>query len=205
MASIVINTNTEVDPSQCSNTETVNASPGARPTEPLNEVDSRRSSELRSVTLPEPAFREVRFDPGLDSVRNQSEEYGPNLEIWQQRRYRKWKYPFLMSVFYAIGLAFSVAHCAFYAALDNDIVGSPEQQQRNLSFGTAFAFLSQIAFSASVWQTYDQWIWRSIKKIALRMATINDIFRADTSVMSFLNIDMLKSFKVGYVVALLGW
>jgi hypothetical protein len=71
--------------------------------------------------------------------------------------------------------------------------------------GTAFAFLSQIALSASVWQTYTQWIWRSVKKNAMRMATLNDIFGADTSVLSFLNYDMIKKFKVGYAIAFFAW
>jgi hypothetical protein len=72
-------------------------------------------------------------------------------------------------------------------------------------FGTAAAFLAQITLGASVWQTYKQWIWRSVKKVPLRMATLNDIFGVETSVLSFLNLDMFKNFKVGYIMALFAW
>jgi hypothetical protein len=146
-------------------------------------------------------------------------------EMWTSRRYHKWKSPLLMFTFFVLGLGISIAHCAFYPALNATIVGSPRQQEKNLRqactthtpsynglicysgqdrLGTAFAFLSQIALSASCWQTYTQWIWRSVKK-PLRVATLNDIFGADTSVLSFLNLDMLQNFKVGYAIALFAW
>jgi hypothetical protein len=70
--------------------------------------------------------------------------------------------------------------------------------------GTAAAFLAQITLGASVWQTYKQWIWRSVKKVPLRMATLNDIFGVQNSVLSFLNIDMFKNFKTEYIMALFG-
>ena len=110
-----------------------------------------------------------------------------------------------MGTFYLVGLIFSIAHCAFYASLSGSIVGSPRQQENNNRLGNAFAFLSQIAFGASVWQIYNQWIWRSVKKVALNMATLNDVFGADTSITWIFNLNMLKNFKVGYVIALLGW
>jgi ABC-type phosphate/phosphonate transport system permease subunit len=75
----------------------------------------------------------------------------------------------------------------------------------NARLGTAAAFLAQITLGASVWQTYKQWIWRSVKKAPLTMATLNDIFGVQTSVLSFLNVDMFKNFRTGYVIALFGW
>lgn len=39
----------------------------------------------------------------------------------------------------------------------------------------------------------------------MSIPTLNDIFGADTSVLSFLNLDMLQKFKVGYFMALLAW
>jgi hypothetical protein len=48
------------------------------------------------------------------------------------RQYHKWKSPLLMLVFYLCGLGMSIGHCAFYASLDNSIVGSPYQQGTNL-------------------------------------------------------------------------
>ena len=72
-------------------------------------------------------------------------------------------------------------------------------------FGTAAAFLSQISLSASIWQCYTQWLWRSVGKTSMSIPTLNDVFRADTSVLSFLNFDMLRKFKVGYFMALFAW
>jgi len=70
--------------------------------------------------------------------------------------------------------------------------------------GTAMAFLAQITFTASVWQTYDQKIWRHMDK-PLKMATLNDIFGAQSSMMSYLNVDFLKTFPLGYFMGLFAW
>jgi hypothetical protein len=70
--------------------------------------------------------------------------------------------------------------------------------------GTAMAFLAQITFTASVWQTYDQQIWRHLSK-PLRMATLNDFFGAQASMMAYLNIDYLKTFPLGYFMGLFAW
>jgi hypothetical protein len=71
--------------------------------------------------------------------------------------------------------------------------------------GTAAAFLSQISMSASIWKCYTQWLWRSVGKTSMSIPTLNDVFGADTSVLSFLNLDMLQKFKVGYFMALFAW
>ena len=70
--------------------------------------------------------------------------------------------------------------------------------------GTAMAFLAQITFTASVWQTYDQKIWRHMDK-PLKMATLNDIFGAQSSMMSYLNVDFWKTFPLGYFMGLFAW
>ncbi|KAK3317358.1 hypothetical protein B0T19DRAFT_434807 [Cercophora scortea] len=107
--------------------------------------------------------------------------------------------------FFALGLCFSVAHCILYAGLDGKLVGSPAQQENNLRFGTAFAFLSQISLTASVWHTYTLWVWRSVKKEAWPISTLNSMFGADMSVLSLLNVTMMRRFKAGLLIAMLAW
>ena len=70
--------------------------------------------------------------------------------------------------------------------------------------GTAMAFLTQITFPASVWQTYDQQIWRHLDK-PLRMATLNDVFGAQASMRPYLNPDFLKLIPLGYFMGLFAW
>jgi len=120
-------------------------------------------------------------------------------------RHRNWKSPILMLAFWLVGVACSFAHCIFYASLGGTIVGAPWQQETNLRLGTAFAFISQISLTASVWQTHTQWIWRCLAKVTLRMATLNDIFSADTSILWVRNFAMFKKFTVGYLIALYAW
>jgi hypothetical protein len=145
---------------------------------------------------------ETRLDVSSDSSRRLREDllFNPG-----PRRHHKWKSPLLMLVFYICGLGMSIGHCTFYAKLNNSIVGGPHQQGTNLRFGTAAAFLSQISLSASTWQCYTQWLWRSMGKTSMSIQTLNDVFGADTSVLSFLNLEMLQKFKVGYFMALFAW
>jgi hypothetical protein len=74
-----------------------------------------------------------------------------------------------------------------------------------IRFGTAFAFLAQICLGASVWTAYTQWVWRTLKRKEMRMATLNSAFGADTSVLSLLNFDMWKKLRVGSVMAFFAW
>ncbi|KAK3343627.1 hypothetical protein B0T25DRAFT_614805 [Lasiosphaeria hispida] len=110
-----------------------------------------------------------------------------------------------MGTFFIMGLAFSVSHCVFYASLNGTIVRSTAKQEENLRVGTALTFLAQITLGASIWQVYHQWIWRSVKKMPMKMATLNDIFGVETSVLSFLNLNMFENYRVGYYMALFAW
>ena len=83
--------------------------------------------------------------------------------------------------------------------------GALADADNSLRVGTALAFLAQIALTSSVWQTYHQWTWRSVKQVPLRFGTLNDIFGAETSVLSFVNLDMLKNFKLGSCMAVFAW
>ncbi|KAK4110187.1 hypothetical protein N656DRAFT_782248 [Canariomyces notabilis] len=166
--------------------------------------DPARLQEKPGQHSGQPSPRVVRL-PSTPSITPTDTTRGDARRLWKPREYHKWESPFLTVAFFIVGLAFSMAHCGFYASLDGTIVGNPADQENNLIVGTALAFLSQITLSASVWQTYKQWIWRSIKKVPLRMATLNDIFGVETSVLSFLNLDMFRNFKLGYIMALFAW
>ncbi|KAK3315414.1 hypothetical protein B0H66DRAFT_593988 [Apodospora peruviana] len=155
-----------------------------------------------SPTLRRPSFARLPFPKDARSESSTQQRWH---EQWTRREYHHWKAPLLMVVFWLIGIGCSVAHCTFYSLLQGTIVPGPGAQENNLRFGTAFAFLSQIALSASVWQTYTQWIWRSIRRLALKLATLNDIFGADTSVLWVRNYGMLRRFTVGYLIALYAW
>jgi len=39
----------------------------------------------------------------------------------------------------------------------------------------------------------------------MSIPALDDVFGADTSVLSFLSLDMLQRFKVGYFMALFAW
>jgi hypothetical protein len=51
---------------------------------------------------------------------------------WKARRVRQWKSPLVMIVFFIIGMAMSVGHCIFYPRLDGVIVGSSNNQEKNI-------------------------------------------------------------------------
>ena len=70
--------------------------------------------------------------------------------------------------------------------------------------GTAMAFMAQITFTACVWQTYTQGLWRHLRR-PLPMSTLNDMFGAQTSVLSFLNLDFFRQSTLGYIMALFAW
>jgi hypothetical protein len=72
-------------------------------------------------------------------------------------------------------------------------------------FGTAFSFLTQITLAASVWSVYTQWLWRTVRQRDLTVSVLNAAFEADLSVLSLLNLEMLKKMRLGWVMALFAW
>jgi hypothetical protein len=72
-------------------------------------------------------------------------------------------------------------------------------------FGTAFAFLAQICLGASVWTAYTQWLWRTVKRKDMTVGAWNDAFSADTSVLSLLNLEMLRKLRLGSAMAFFAW
>jgi hypothetical protein len=71
--------------------------------------------------------------------------------------------------------------------------------------GTAFAFLAQVSFVASVSFAYAQVMWRALKSRAFSIEQIDAAFSAQGSLISFLNLKMVWKMKVGTFVALIAW
>jgi hypothetical protein len=71
--------------------------------------------------------------------------------------------------------------------------------------GTAFAFISQIALTAGVWQSHVLWLWWSICKSCLTIRGLNAIFGADRSFLSLFNREILRNFRVGWLIAMFAW
>jgi hypothetical protein len=65
--------------------------------------------------------------------------------------------------------------------------------------------MAQITLAASVWLSYTQWLWRSVKRTEMSVKGFNAAFGADTSVFSLLNLEMLWKFKIGSAMALFAW
>ncbi len=106
------------------------------PTEPAGEKHDVKDTTIEvsiSTALPDPEVALLRPAklriPSNGSATTRRKEILFNLG---PRQYHKWKSPLLMLVFYLCGLGMSIGHCAFYASLNNSVVGSPHQQGTNL-------------------------------------------------------------------------
>ncbi|KAJ4175882.1 hypothetical protein NW767_015638 [Fusarium falciforme] len=75
----------------------------------------------------------------------------------------------------------------------------------NLSVGTAFSFLAQLALTSSVWKSYTQWLWRAVYSKKWSVRGLNKAFSVDTAPSSLLSRDMVINFKLGAVMAFLAW
>jgi hypothetical protein len=81
----------------------------------------------------------------------------------------------------------------------------PRQIISDLRHGTAFAFLTQLALTASVWTSYTQWLWRTVKKKQWTIDGLNKAFSVDLAPTSILNADMFRNFKIGTFIAFFTW
>ncbi|KAK7192632.1 hypothetical protein PSPO01_01340 [Paraphaeosphaeria sporulosa] len=129
----------------------------------------------------------------------------PLQQGWPERRIHRWKSPIMMVVFFLVGLAMSLAHCIFYPSLKGKVVGNSDAQEEKIRFGTAFSFLAQISLGAAIWASYTQWLWRTVKRKEMTVGGLNAAFGADTSVLSLLNLEMLRKLRIGSVMAAFAW
>ncbi|KAF2876075.1 hypothetical protein BDV95DRAFT_482729 [Massariosphaeria phaeospora] len=125
--------------------------------------------------------------------------------LTQKRRIHRWKSPLLIATFFSIGFAMILAHCVLYAKLSGRIVGDSASQEEKIRFGTAFAFLTQICLSSSIWAIYTQWFWRIVKKTELTVAALNAAFGVDTSALSLLNPEMIRKVRIGSAMPFFAW
>jgi len=74
-------------------------------------------------------------------------------------------------------------------------------------YGTAFAFISQIALGASVWISFTQWLWKTLSERdkVMNVDGLNACFDADRSVFSLLNLEMLTKLRTGSLIAAFAW
>lgn len=72
-------------------------------------------------------------------------------------------------------------------------------------FGTAFSFLAQISLGAAIWASYTRWLWRTVQRKEMTVGGLNAAFAADTSVLSLLNLEMLRKLRIGSVMAAFAW
>jgi hypothetical protein len=180
-------------------------------------------------TIPHPEVAHMTETPRVSELDLDSQESG-----LKGYRFRHFKSPVLMSVLFCIGVILSCAHCIFYSRLNDHIVGSANKQERNtrqatFSFmkigetaveilrthltdsflhyrlGTAFAFISQISFAASIWIAYTQWLWITLQGTEASLSCLNAAFSADSSVFSLMNVEMIKKFKIGSSMAALAY
>ncbi|KAH6686890.1 hypothetical protein F5X68DRAFT_134495 [Plectosphaerella plurivora] len=111
----------------------------------------------------------------------------------------------LLCVFYLLGLATTLCHVAYYIHLDGTIVGNSYVQQKNIRVGTALAVLTQFSFVTAVWLSYTQTLWLHIRQTALSPDALDAAFGANESILFVRNLEMLRKFKKGTILALLAW
>ena len=64
----------------------------------------------------------------------------------------------------------------------------------------------QVCLAVSVGFAYSQVLWKALKHgEGITIATLDNAFAAQTSVISFLNQEMLWKIRAGSLIALIGW
>jgi hypothetical protein len=116
-----------------------------------------------------------------------------------------WQAPITMISLLLLGCGLAIGHHFFYQSLDTTKTPDGQLQQRNIQYGTAFAFGAKACLIASVGTAYTQHMWSDFRRKSLRIATIDSSFTATTSIFSLLDPRFLSSCKTGAVMAVLAW
>lgn len=71
--------------------------------------------------------------------------------------------------------------------------------------GTALAVLTQFSFVTAVWLSYTQALWLNLRRTAMSRSALDAAFGANESILFVRNMEMLRKFKSGSILALLAW
>jgi hypothetical protein len=70
-------------------------------------------------------------------------------------------------------------------------------------WGTTLAYITQASLVTSIGFAYTQWLWWTLKKTKISIAALDAAFGADSSLVSLLNVEMIRKIKVGSLIALI--
>ncbi|KAH6972358.1 hypothetical protein BKA56DRAFT_677311 [Ilyonectria sp. MPI-CAGE-AT-0026] len=119
-----------------------------------------------------------------------------------------WQAPVTMVSFLLVGSALAVGHHRFYLSLRGTVVygGSEDNdQQLNIRYGTAFAFISKTFLVGAVASAYTQHLWTVLSSSYVKVSTIDSHFTALSSILDFINPRFLSTCKYSTMIALIAW
>lgn len=116
-----------------------------------------------------------------------------------------WKTVATMILTFILGLGAAFALHGYYSSLNGKEVGDTDQQQTALAVGTTLAFISQISLVGSIHIACIQTLWRALKRREISIRAIDAGFAATTSLLSFLNLEMVAKLRLASFLALVAW
>lgn len=128
---------TSPQPPQPPHTPSLGPSDGS-PSSPIEPNSPRQLQVPPGQHLRPPVPPTADRRPSQSSIRarlpslSSTHTFGRVYNFWKPRDIHKWQSVLLNVAFFLSGLACSLAHCIFYATLDETIVGSPAEQENNL-------------------------------------------------------------------------
>lgn len=115
------------------------------------------------------------------------------------------------------GLAFALAHDAFYQSLNGKPILKAQplaglsssfnisDQQVYLSLGTLFAFLVKSLLGASVSTVFDQFVWKSIHGQRTKIGIIDDLLLVLKNGFTIFNLSLWRRSPISMTLALICW
>lgn len=116
-----------------------------------------------------------------------------------------WQAPATMIGLLLLGVAVAIGHHLFYRSLNNTETPNDYSQQRNIAYGTTFAFIFKACLIAAVGSTYTQHMWSDFRRNLLKVSTTDSTFAATSSFLALLDLQFLWRCKTNAVIAALAW
>ena len=134
----------------------------------------------------------------VDQRRRSSVGPGGEAEIY-------WRSPVTMVLVFLTGVGSALALHGYYSSLNGKKVGTTDQQQTALRIGTTLAFITQVCLVGSVQFAYIQTLWRALKRSIISIYAIDAGFAASSTLLSFLNLEMLSKLRLASCLAIIAW
>ena len=169
----------------------------------LSHSDEPENHEMIAL-MPDSHERASRFSEQLEPQSSTPSYDSPpahSYVLWGV----SWRQPIMMIIFALLGITTATSHHFYYHELNDTVAGNTSRQQWVIWIGTGFNSFTLFLLNSAITIALTQSIWFTVKRHALTVGGLDNLFGLFTDMTGFFKWDLLKKAKLAIFIAFVFW